>query len=360
MPKALLSIQTRRHYAEANRSGIDILMVHAKQRSKARMAGTMESNLRTRMIDQMPRRQPWTFERYFNVAAGVVTIVSGFLIFFSLDKLSDDIKMIAAMSYLMLIIIFLVIYLLLINRRKLARYAEAAFHLHLVSHVIRDHLAAIEIGEEEAGRLPEKVSQILDTIAACFSLLTGRQCRVALKEITPYLTLKTVQRDCMSATSVQDSHPPVEHKLDKNTAFKNIWYRINNCTRYFHSDDLVAAWRNHTYENTSFEIYGRPEISTFMGHSRVRNWKLPYKSTIVFPIRYIHDWSRRPALAEQSGPASETDEIPHVWGFLCIDARSKRAFRLPYAAEVGGAFADALYVLFTYSLGGMRRQGPGA
>ena len=42
------------------------------------------------------------------------------------------------------IIVFLVIYLLLVSQRKLARYAQAVFHLHLVSHVIRDHLAAIE------------------------------------------------------------------------------------------------------------------------------------------------------------------------------------------------------------------------
>jgi hypothetical protein len=34
---------------------------------------------------------------------------------------------------------------------------------------------------------------------------------------------------------------------------------------------------------------------------------------------------------------------------LCIDCTSTGVFRLPYCAELGGIFADALYTLFTQS-----------
>ena len=317
----------------------------------------MASNIRAALIDQLPKRVPWGVERIFNLVGAAASIIALLFVFFSIDKISNDTKMIFALTYQFLIIVFLVGYLLVVTQRRLYRYAQAVFHLHLVNHVVRDHLAALELGKT-GSELSDSVAQILDSIAACYSILTGQACRVSLKEITTDFQINTVRRDALSAASVA-ARGNVPHSLEGNTDFYNLWYSLDGCSRYFHSNNLTKDWKARKYENTSFNVYGVPEIKSFFGITWVSGWKLPYKSTMVFPIRYVHDSTKWPILPGNV-EATSLDEMPQVWGFLCVDTASTSVFKLPHAAEVGGAFADSLYVLFTFSLEGAfarRRDG---
>lgn len=63
------------------------------------------------------------------------------------------------------------------------------------------------------------------------------------------------------------------------------------------------AYHHHTYENSSFTIYGK-------GIQGSRTWVLPYRSTILWPIRKLLE-------SPKSTPHRETlIEIHDVLGFL--------------------------------------------
>jgi len=132
-----------------------------------------------------------------------------------------------------------------------------------------------------------------------------------------------------------------EHLLDDNTDFKSLWYREVGAIRYFLSNDLVELYRDGKYENSSFEEVGTPTVTChWQGFRFVKNWNLPYKSTIVLPIRYIPD--------NQIGEDINGDHKEYrFWGFLCVDCNSKNVFDKIYSPELGGAFADVLYMLFS-------------
>ena len=306
----------------------------------------MAANTRSALSAQLPKHPAWTLERVTNLVGAIASTATLVFVFTSIDTLSTDTKMIFALSYLFLIIIFLIVYLLLITQRRLYRYAQAVFHVHFVNHVIRDHLASLSLGNNPD--LKVTLNQILDSIAACHSIITGRMCRVSIKEVKPTLEVVTVSRDTISAASSVAGPSKVAHLLDRSTDFRNLWYCRDNCSRYFYSNNLPSDWKDHKYENTSFDVYGTPELRNVLGLFRLVKWPLPYKSTIVLPIRYLDDWTKRPRLPTVT-QAEKQDEPPSVWGFLCVDSSSTRAFKPPHAAELGGAFADALYVLFTYS-----------
>ena len=306
----------------------------------------MATNTRTALMAQLPKRALWTLERIVVLAGALASVAAVVFLFYSFDKLSSDIKSIFAMSYLFCIIVFLVSYLMIITQSRLYRYSQAVFHMHFVNHAIRDYLAALSVGKEDVN-LKVALNQILDSIAACYSILAGRTCRVTIKELTPSLDVKTVARDTISASSAAGTSQ-IEHPLEKNTDFKNLWYCLDGASRYFHSNNLLRDWKAHKYLNTSFNIHGDPEVLNFFGMSMVTKWRLPYKSAMVFPIRYVHDWTRWPLLPGVESRIVQ-DGPPDVWGFLCVDSASTGVFKLPHAAEVGGAFADALYILFTFS-----------
>lgn len=306
----------------------------------------------------LPKRVPWTVERSVNLAGGVASLLGIAFLFVKFDDLGSDGRMIVALTYLFSIIMFLVAYIVIVSHRKLHRYAQAVFHLHFVNHVVRDHVAAVYRKDQVS--LRDDVQKILDSIAHCYSILTGRVCRVALKEITQELDVVTAGRDSMARTSSRDGDPAAgknsfSHSLDGNTDFSHIWYMLDGCERYYLSNDLPQEWKHHRYNNTSFFIRGKPETSSIFGITFIKRWTLPYKSALVLPIRCIS----APRKLQSSAPPSGPEQNPQrVWGFLCVDTASRGAFRLPHAAELGGAFADALYILFTFSseVGGGSRE----
>lgn len=318
----------------------------------------MAATTRATLAKQLPTWNPWTVERTLNGCGAVTSIIAFLLIFVNIGSLSSDVKIIIAITYLFLIIVFLIAYILLGTQKQLQRYAQAVFHMHFVNHAIRDHLAARQSDGENVP-LKDHLGQILDAIAGCYSVLTGRPCRVSIKEIKPGspVEVTTAMRDSISRVSsngASSENKHVVHALDKNTDFRNLWYCQNGCFRYYFSNNIIDDWKNGDYENTSFEVYGRPKGRTFFFKFTILHWTLPYKSVMVFPIRYVRDWSKWPLLpgTERSSTADapqldDQNLLPDVWGFLCVDSPTKGAFRLPHAAEVGGAFADALYTLFT-------------
>jgi hypothetical protein len=287
---------------------------------------------------QLPRWSPWTLERGINLAAGVAGILPAAAPFLlSNPPWSSgawDIKTVLVWQLLALVLLG-ALYIGLHAYKKLHRYAESVYFTHYVNHRVRDYVAAVNRGR--SADFPRTLEDIADAASVCFSLLVGKRCRCSIKEVDAKQRIETVARDSYSASG---SSTGPDHTLKENTDFENLWYGKNGCARYFLGADLKSLWRAHNYRNSSFKALGEPHNIMVKGLTLHTFWPLPYNSTIVWPIRFIPDGVEWPP---HDGNVSKDVEL---WGFLCIDCKSRNAFAGQHAPEVGAAIADALAILF--------------
>lgn len=91
---------------------------------------------------------------------------------------------------------------------------------------------------------------------------------------------------------------------------------------------------NHLYESTSFDLY---EPQEWNGR-KWAVWTLPYRSTMVWPIRKI------------TGPEEKREgQLFHkqdLLGFLCVDSYARKVFDPRYDFDFGALVADNFYMLF--------------
>lgn len=245
--------------------------------------------------------------------------------------------------YIVVLAILMLSYILLQEKKKLHRYAQSTFFVHYVNHVVRDVLTLQRRDMSISIDTPILSSYFLDPIRTSFSIVTGKHCRVCIKELKPDQTIITIARDTMSdKIGNTDRNGDIVHLLTENTDFENLWYWRNGSSRYFLCADLPSLYRDNAYKNSSFKEVGQPVVENmFLGGKVVKNWKLPYKSTLVIPIRYISD----KAITASTG--AERENAQHYWGFLCIDCHSRGIFDSTFCPELGASFADALYTLFS-------------
>jgi len=296
---------------------------------------------------QLPKLRAWNLERYIALFSSLCGILSIFLYFFDANTIPLSVREFIFVSYLALIPILLLLYIFFKERKKLHRYSQSVFYMHFVNHVIRDYLKTLSSGDKQ--NFEETLLEILDAISNCYSILTGKRCRACIKELKNDLSLITVARDSHSRKNYHGTSK-TDHPLEGNTDFYRLWYGTEGCYRYFLSNNIASMYTADDYKNTSFADYGKPlvwsKIITF-----VQKWPLPYKSTIVLPIRFIPDYNQwpplRPPKEHKKVMETESAKNPHFLGFLCIDSNSKNVFDEVHAPELGAAFSDALYTLFS-------------
>ncbi len=291
--------------------------------------------------EQLPRYQPITAERIIVFAGAVAGILAIVITFFKVDDIKADQRSLIVIAELSLFCCLLVGYIYVISRRKLHRYAQAVLYLHYINHIIRDHQASRKFTKDD---LHEIMQEIVDATAHCFSLLTGKRCRCCIKEIVDKDIVKTVVRDRISSSQTREA-PSEVHKIGENTDFSSLFYGKNGYVRYFHCGNLLKLWRVHKYENSSFRHVGEPSIKSIFAFSMVRNWRLPYKSLIVWPIRYIPPGTEWPILNDEDMQQLPPEKRPVIMGFLTVDCRSKNVFDEYYSSELGAAIADALFTM---------------
>lgn len=293
-------------------------------------------DLRELYTKNLPKYKKITFNDAFSLLGSSASILA-LIVFLFLDENSGS-KIYP--FFLVFIVVLLVSYSVKKAFSKEHRYAQTVFFTHHANHIVRDFFSILQTGKPV--ELKDTVEEILSTVANCFSIITGRLCRACIKDLGSDNVLRTTARDNRSKV-FKNSPPEYDnlHTLKENTDFYNLWYAKDSCFRYFFCNDLPKKWRLRRYENTSFKIYGEPKIQNIMGISWTTNWKLPYKSTIVFPIRYLEEFIP---------PIEDGQKVPSqwkTWGFLCVDCQSKNVFDSRYAPELGLAFADLLYTLFS-------------
>lgn len=278
----------------------------------------------------------------FNFLAGLASIV-GFYI--SIKIIDGAIVNNIYAIFLMCLVVALILYIWFWHSKRLHRYAQASIYVHYVNHIIRDSLAKINrevkkgnyAGDALTEEVWETTDNVLSSIATCFNLLSGIHCCVCIKNFnTEHKTIDTFRRDPISKEyrkAKKNSKEEYEREvpIQENTGFRVlVEEKEPTKNRYFCCNNLPRSWRKGKYENTSFKRYGKPQkIKIFnIQIDWERRWTLPYKSTLILPIRYVN----------------EELQAQHYKGFLCIDAASKNIFKPKHCFEVGGAFADILYI----------------
>jgi hypothetical protein len=290
--------------------------------------------------DQLPKYKPWDAERILALAGSIAGLVALIITFFHLDRLGENVDTFILLVELSLLCLGLIAYLWVTARKKLHRFAQASFFVHYVSHLIRDEIAAAEAGKPIDPRA--MLQDIVNAVAGCFSILSARRARCCIKEIRAGGDVAIVVRDSITRTQSPPVSGNAPDNIEDNTDYKSIWYGSNGCTRYFACNNLVKLWRTNQYRNSSFETRGQPRTIDFLGMTFVSKWTLPYKATMVWPIRYIPEGAEWPTLNQQG---SSGDKAPFVWGFLCVDWGARNSFDEVYSPELGAAFADAIFTL---------------
>lgn len=211
--------------------------------------------------NQLPKFTPWTLERVVNLGGAFAALLGLIFVFTSYDQLTSDTKSIVVLTYLVIIIFVLIVWIYNITRKRLANYAQALFYIHFVNHVVRDHLAELD-DRKVSSTFADVLRDCVDSIATCYSLVTGSRCRVSIKEIKNLSDgqIVTAMRDTISDKSARGDEG--EHFISENTDFEQIWTGSHGCSRYFRSNNLKRDWKNHNYKNSSFKIPGEPEAFT--------------------------------------------------------------------------------------------------
>jgi hypothetical protein len=189
--------------------------------------------------NQLPKFSPWTAERAINLLGAVAGIVGLILVFTKYDDLTKDEKSLVVFTYLVVIILILLAWIYSLTRKRLDKYAQTLFYIHFVNHIIRDHLADLS-DDRKAASLTEILRDCVDAIATCYSIITGRMCRVSIKEIKNLSQgqIITAMRDTISAKRAAGDDG--EHFISENTDFENIWTAREGCSRYFRSNNLTG------------------------------------------------------------------------------------------------------------------------
>ncbi|WP_146851874.1 hypothetical protein [Brevifollis gellanilyticus] len=244
-------------------------------------------------------------------------------------------------------------YAIFLQRKKLHRYADIAIYFHFVNHTVRDTLTWVrnrirnnQFSEDDFEEIDLATNSIVDAIAGCFSVLTGTQCGVCIKEFADGLSLRVALRDSLSKMTRGKPDPQRQpHPITEDTPCNNVFFGADSCLRSFCSNDVVSLWRINKYSSPSFEIYGGPpETFTLFGHRFVKGWKLHYKSTLASPIRFMRNRMNTSKLTISENPANSEF---HYWGFLCVDAKKRHVFDIHRHPDVIAAFSDCLYIYFS-------------
>lgn len=228
---------------------------------------------------------------------------------------------------------------------KKGRYVEAIQLIHNAVHLARDVYWYTESCQNatETERLNFEKTRFKLLLASCltayreaFTLVTGVPCRASIKVIGVLgggdtdMYVRTLVRDQLASQSCknQDSQEQKQHTILGNTDYKQIFKRQRD---FFFSNNLLEE--GQSYENSSLPDDGRG-VKVYTDD----NWPLPYKSALVWPIRYtlcIDD------LPNESSLDKERDQT--LYGFLTIDCTEKDVFDEKYSVQMGAILADALF-----------------
>lgn len=268
----------------------------------------------------------WSTSRPWNIlanAASVLGLVIALLAVLKWDSTAIPVLYLCGLSG------FLIVRYLRQERR--ARYGEAQALLAEAYRAAQESYEYSEEGEASGGMFIDRLKRALDGFAQAMTLIAGSNCRACIVQLTADLPTnglvvdveESAQAQVVLRSGYRSRATPTEksQQVARNTDFLEVL----RSREPFFANDLPAAFRNHTYEN-----------SKWTADMMTKN-DYPYRATIVWPlVRQAVD-----PITEASTPP------PQPLGFLCLDSKRRRAFH-PFDSYLCGEFAHTLYPLVAY------------
>lgn len=231
-----------------------------------------------------------------------------------------------------------------IHARKSAKYADAMEQVHNSVHYARDAYRYLEACQNlddngdilnfEKQRFKLLLTNSLDAYSEAFTLVTGFSNRASIKvigkgernDISSHYA-KTLARDSLSKKErqKQDDIEANQHLILNNTDYKQIFEGKDYCLR----NNLPEE--GDSYENTSFPV-GKNIYTE-------QNWPLPYRSTIVLPIRYVLSRDDLP----DNNNLVDKKRGGTLYGFLTIDCDKTNVYDGNSSIQMAAIVADSLF-----------------
>lgn len=266
---------------------------------------------------------------------GVLGLVIGGIGAFKSENLHAELTPISIFFaiFLVLLTTLLIVFICIRESRKVHQYYESIFYLTHNSQLIKDFLRNYKKGNVAESELNRLHAKIANNVSNCFSLIKGTRCSVCIKTIVEDERLEFLARDSVSVNRYKDyDKTKISNCIDDNTGFKVFWDENTPYVRYYINNDLPDSWSRHEYTNPAFGTIGRPSFHKKFGIHKSINWDLPYKSTLICPIRHVSD---------------DVNIDCHYLGFICVDASSRGIFNRKIDPELLYGFANQLYLLET-------------
>lgn len=243
------------------------------------------------------------------------------------------------------IISFLAMYLLFENiflkgfSRK--RYSQVIRHMN-------NGFSALNMLDRSVDSSPDRIkssfSLFCTAISDAFEDLKKKECSVCIKIIYPNnfedhdFSKMKVYTFCRDHRSMSRNNKYANQLIvSNNTDFAEIIssYRDGIFQKsYFFENNLpqLPGYKNSRIDGTYYNSI-KTSIPIYDKYLRSKNWKLPYKSTIVVPI-YPN--------------SSDNFAKEKLMGFICIDSPQKNVFDKKYDIDLLSGAADTVYNYMHY------------
>lgn len=161
------------------------------------------------------------------------------------------------------------------------------------------------------------INSLLTNAAKTISLMTNKNISASVQLINSNKSIPTAITFARDEKSKKDREiMELEYPLSQNTAFSKLM-NIDEEIKYYHVNDLESQW-NGIYKN-----------------NESRNWKMPYRSVLVVPIK----------------TRSKSSEVTFL-GFLSFDSTKADAFNresISFAVSIAEILAGIFYKMFKIS-----------
>ena len=239
--------------------------------------------------------------------------------------------------------IFLSLYVVALSLTLVWRewaYATKSRYAEILSSLEENFLILQKLVAEQTatvGQIEQGCIRLVTNLAKIFSLTTSTACSVCIKVIEgdpkvhqneslrPKVRTLCRNDDAEKRRKLADISS-VSHWVDQNTDFYNLHQNAGTPREYCFFSNNIPGLRG--YRNSSFEVYGSPADSLILTKlfPPFASWPLPYKSTIVVPIL----------------PRAHDAQSQRLYGYLCVDSRSRGAFSRRYDPELLTGIAECL------------------
>ncbi len=178
-------------------------------------------------------------------------------------------------------------------------------------------------------QIEQNIISMLDLLTEYYKHSTGKKCRACIKTIHSddgkKLYLATLARDSNTLEKKKDTDSVnvTERKdsLEGNSDFHFLWNPALQDEGYFFSNDLQSLYQASLNGGIPYNNTSLPKTFDY------KNWPLPYKSTIVWPIK-----------------------LEKYIGFLAVDAQETQSFDKETDITFGQIVATHLsYILYNFT-----------